>query len=85
MYLLNTNHVFGHEHGTMGVIKEEHITQSPQYKGACNLVEKRGDGGNIYELVGGKPKYNVKQGVNLKHPNVWGKQGHAGESDEGGY
>lgn len=83
MYLLNTNHVFSHEHGTVGNIKEEHITQAPQYKGACNLAERRGDGGRIYEAVGGKAKYDVKPGFNLKHPNVWDKQGHAGESDEG--
>lgn len=82
MYLLNTNHVFRHEHGTMGNIKE-HITRSPQHKGARNLAERRGDGGSIYEAVGGKSKYDVKQSVNLKHPNVWDKQGHAGESDEG--
>lgn len=44
MYLLNTNHVFSHEHGTVGDIKKEHITQSPQYKGACNLAERREDG-----------------------------------------
>lgn len=83
MYLLNTNHVFSHEHGTMGDIKEEHITQSPQYKGACNLAERRGDGGNIYEAIGGKSKYDVKQRVNPKPPNVWDKQGHAGESEKG--
>lgn len=71
MYLSNTNHVFSHEHGTMGDIKEEHITQSPQYKGACNLAERRGDGGSIYEAIGGKSKYDVKQRVNPKPPNVW--------------
>lgn len=83
MYLLNTNHVFSHEHGTMGDIKEEHITQSPQYKGACNLAERKGDGGSVYEAVRGKSKYRGKQSVNLKPQNGWDRQGHAAESEEG--
>lgn len=59
MYLLNTNHVFSHEHSAMGDIKEEHITPFPQYKDACNLAERRGDDGNIDKAVGDKSKYNM--------------------------
>lgn len=66
MYLLNTNHVFSHEHGTTGDVKEEHITEFPQYKGGCNLAERRGDGGNICEAVGEKSKYNIKQSITRK-------------------